>query len=72
MVDMHDDVDADQAASNLSAIEALARESSLPVAEVREIYEGELARLRDGARITDFLVLFASRRTRSALALRHR
>lgn len=64
--------DEDQAAKNLSAIEALARESSLPVEEVKEVYENELARLRDDARITDFLVLFASRRTRSTLAHRHR
>ena len=64
--------DDDQAAKNLSAIEVLARESSLPVAEVKEVYEGELARLREGARITDFLILFASRRTRDTLAHRPR
>lgn len=62
----------DQAAKNLSAIEELARESSLPVEEVKEVYENELARLRDGARITDFLILFASRRTRDTLAHRAR
>ena len=65
-------IDDDQAAVSWNAIEALARETSRPVEEVRQIYEGEFARLRDGARITDFLILFASRRTRDALAQRRR
>ena len=64
--------DDEQQAVNSSAIEALARETSRPVEEVKEVYEGEYARLRDGARITDYLVLFVSRRTRDSLAQRHR
>ncbi len=64
--------DDDQEAVSINVIETLARETSRPVAEVKEIYEGEFARLREGARITDYLILFASRRTRDALAQRHR
>ena len=64
--------DDEQEAVSLSVIAALARETSRPVDEVREVYEVEFSRLRDGARITDYLVLFASRRTRDALAQRRR
>jgi hypothetical protein len=64
--------DGDQEAVSLSAIEALARETSRPLDEVKEVYEGEFARLSNGARVTDYLVLFASRRTRDTLAQRHR
>jgi len=64
--------DDDQEAISLSAIEALARETSRPYDEVKEVYEGEFARLRDGARVTDYLILFASRRTRDTLTQRHR
>jgi hypothetical protein len=62
--------DGDQEAVCLSAIEALSRETSRPFDEVKEVYEGEFARLRDGARVTDYLVLFASRRTRDMLSQR--
>jgi alanine dehydrogenase len=64
--------DDDQEAVSMNVIETLARETARPVAEVREIYESEFARLREGARITDYLILFASRRTRIALAQRQR
>jgi hypothetical protein len=64
--------DDDQEAISLSAIETLAEETSRPFDEVKAIFEGEFARLRDGARITDYLILFASRRTRDALAQRRR
>jgi len=57
----------DEEAVSRSAIEALARETAHSIDEVRDIYEGEFARLRDGARIHDYLVLFASRRTRDRL-----
>jgi hypothetical protein len=59
--------DDDQEAVSQSAIEALARETSRPVDEVKGIYEDQFARLREGARIHDYLVLFASRRTRDVL-----
>src|SRR5215471_19893029 len=58
---------ADEEAVSQSAIEALARETEHSIDEVRDIYEGEFARLRDGARVHDYLVLFASRRTRDRL-----
>ncbi len=64
--------DSDQEEVSRNAIETLARETSRPVDEVKEIYEGEFARLSAEARITDYLILFASRRTRDALAHRHR
>lgn len=57
----------DEEAVSRNAIEALARETAHSIDEVRGIYEGEFARLRDGARIHDYLVLFASRRTRDRL-----
>ena len=57
----------DEEAVSRRAIETLARETAHSIDEVRDIYEGEFARLRDGARIHDYLVLFASRRTRDRL-----
>jgi hypothetical protein len=60
--------DDDQEAASNNTIESLAREMNWPVAEVKSIYEGEFARLREGARVHDYLILFASRRTRSVLA----
>ncbi len=60
----------DEEAISRSAIEALARETAHSIDEVRDIYEGEFARLRDDARIHDYLVLFASRRTRDRLVHR--
>lgn len=64
--------DDDQEAVSLSAIEALAKETSRSFDEVKEVYEEVFAELRDGARVTDYLILFASRRTRDALAQRQR
>lgn len=49
-------------------IESLAQESGQPISVVTEIYQAELARLEEGASVRDFLVLFASRRTREALS----
>jgi hypothetical protein len=64
--------DNDEEEVSRNAIEALARETSQPIDEVKQIYEGEFARLRADARITDYLILFASRRTRDALTQRRR
>lgn len=49
-------------------IESLAHESGQPISVVAEVYRAELARLEEGASVRDFLVLFASRRTREALS----
>jgi hypothetical protein len=49
------------------AIQSLAAETQLPNEVVRRVFESEFVRLKDGARVKDFLVLFAMRRTRGAL-----
>jgi Protein of unknown function (DUF3562) len=59
--DFGDDVDHD------AIISTIAQESHHPVPIVRRVYEAELTRLKESARITDYLVLFAYRRTRDAL-----
>ena len=66
MDELHND--SDEQADNLGAIEALAQETNRPIAEVRQVYEFELARLKSDARITDYGPLFASRRARARLA----
>lgn len=68
-VDQHLD-DANERANHLGAIEALAKELDRPIAEVKQAYEFELARLKATARVTDFLPLFASRRARASLISR--
>jgi len=52
---------------HLRAIEELAREFHQPIAGVRAVYEGEFARLKSGARITEYIALFATRRARETL-----
>jgi 2-phospho-L-lactate transferase/gluconeogenesis factor (CofD/UPF0052 family) len=51
-------------------IESLARESELPIDEVAHLYEGELAELGVGARITSFLPIFAIRNVQDILRRR--
>ena len=58
----------DEPENTLDAIEALAREMNLPLAEVKQVYEAELSRLKGDARITDYIPLFASRRARAVLS----
>jgi len=60
--------DHDEQAVCLGAIEELAHSTMRPVAEVKPIYEAEFARLKVDARVTDYLLLFASRRTRDRLS----
>ena len=55
------DVDQD------AIISSLADETRYPVPIVKRIYEMEFGRLKAVARVTDYLVLFASRRTRDLL-----
>jgi hypothetical protein len=49
------------------AIESIANEMQRSIDEVRGVYDYEFARLQSGARIADYLVLIASRRTRAVL-----
>jgi hypothetical protein len=48
-------------------INSIAQEVHYPIPIVKRIYEDEFARLKAVARVTDYLVLFASRRTRDLL-----
>jgi hypothetical protein len=54
--------------TNTLIIESIASETHRPIEEVKRVYDDQFARLKSGARITDYLVLFAARRTRAALA----
>ncbi|HMF27418.1 MAG TPA: DUF3562 domain-containing protein [Candidatus Cybelea sp.] len=58
---MKGDVDHD------AIITSIAQEVHYPIPIVKRIYEDEFARLKAVARVTDYLVLFASRRTRDLL-----
>ena len=53
--------------SHADAIDALVAETERPLEEVAEIYMRELARLREGARVQDYLVLLTRRHVRHAL-----
>jgi hypothetical protein len=53
--------------SHADAIDALVAETNQPLEEVAEIYMHELARLREGARVQDYLMLLTSRHVRRAL-----
>jgi hypothetical protein len=59
--------DSAEPAKHREAIEALAEELSRPMEEIKDVYESEFARLKQTARVTDYLALFASRRVREAL-----
>ena len=56
--------------SHQRAIEFLAHESQVPIPEVTQLYEDELADLRVGARITAFLGIFTFRKVREILRKR--
>lgn len=60
----------DEETANVEVIASLAEETHQPMPIVKEVYEAEFARLKSSARLTDYLVLFACRRTRDALAPR--
>jgi Mg2+-importing ATPase len=55
---------------NLHAIETLAKELRLPVEEVKSAYEDELRNFAPGARVPEYLSLFALRAARSKLGRR--
>jgi len=54
------------------AIESLAEESEVPVNEVAQLYEDARAELETGARIRNFLGIFALRKVRKTLLERSR
>ena len=67
---LHKGAEASEDAINADIIATLAEETRQPVEIVKDIYDEQFARLRAEARITDYLVLFASRRTRDVLVHR--
>jgi hypothetical protein len=60
----------DVEASHGDAIAALAEETHQPLLVVNAIFEEQYALLKATARIHDYLILFATRRTRDALLKR--
>jgi len=67
---MQGPVTANERAIDADMVAALADETGQPLPVVRRVYDREFARLRADARIPDYLVLFASRRTRDVLTRR--
>ncbi len=61
MLDRRKHVDHD------AVISSIANEVHYPIPIVKRIYEDEFARLQAAARVTDYVVLLASRRTRDRL-----
>jgi len=59
--------DRNEDAKQADAIASLARETHHPVPVVRRVFEAEYSRLKANARVTDYLMLFASRHTRDTL-----
>ena len=59
--------DQNDEAFHQRAIEKLAKKINRPIARVKAVYEDEYARLKIGAKVTDFLGVFASRRARDVL-----
>jgi len=61
-----------EANAHAGAIESLVAEMHLPPDVVRDAYEHELDRLKPGARVKDYLLLFTVRNTREILRRRRR
>jgi ABC-type uncharacterized transport system ATPase component len=61
-------IDVDQESIHRDAIEELARVTHRPASVVARVFEDQFARLKAKARVKDYLVLFASRRTRELLS----
>lgn len=64
-MEMQGIVDPDLASEE--AIAELAEETHRPMDEVAAVYAEQFARLKESARVTDYLVLFATRRARERL-----
>ncbi len=62
----------DEEAINQDMIATLAEETHQPLPLVKRAYDAEFARLKAEARVTDYLLLFAARRTRGLLTGRLR
>jgi hypothetical protein len=67
---MRDGASTKGEALTADTIAALAEETHQPLTVVRKIYEEQYARLKSTARISEYLVLFAVRRTKDVLARR--
>jgi hypothetical protein len=61
-------IDVDQESIHRDAIEELARVTHRPAQVVARVFEEQFTRLKSQARVKDYLVLFASRRTRELLS----
>lgn len=64
-------VNRDDETLHQRAIEQLAQKVDQPVAGVRAVYEGEFARLKSDAKITQYLALITRRRAHEALLRKH-
>lgn len=59
-----------ESATHERAIEALAQQSHVSIAQVTQLYKRELAALKVGARITGFLTILTTRKVRELLRQR--
>jgi len=59
--------ESEEHAQHLSAIRSLSEQHDLPAADVADLYERELASLRQDALITNYLSIFVSRRVTEML-----
>jgi hypothetical protein len=64
------DVSPSDDVSNAATIAVLAEETHQPPPLVKQIFDEQYAHLKASARITDYLILFATRRTKDALKRR--
>jgi hypothetical protein len=54
-----------------AVIQSIAQEMHYPIPVVKRVFETEFARIKAAARIEDYVILFASRRTRAELLAGH-
>ena len=64
--------DRQHALPNDAIVESISKQVDCPKPVVRRIYEEQLVRLRSRARLTEYLTLFAARRTRELLVAARR
>jgi hypothetical protein len=65
-----DSVSTNEETLHAETISALAEETGQPFPVVKEIFDQEYVRRKEMARLADYLVLFATRRTKDALKRR--